>query len=296
MKHVIPSNVIDAAQKAERKWKICASISLAQWALESGYGAHAPGNNPFGIKAVAGQPFIALRSREVAPDGHEYFQISNFRKFASIDEAFDLHGKLLACGKPYQAFKSLAMTDPIAYCHKLTLVYASDPTYGHVLEQIIEQNDLTQYDHKTELPAIVVASTTAVATATAAVVKAVPVHTLQIDWQLLAVGATGLTLGFGFALLWASILAYRQIKYEPLDIEQPEGLEEIEMAVRSEAQPLIDQITALVAKANSSNALQGQLDAANANIQDLQNQLAAAKQNDVDTDAAMAQALNPQPS
>ena len=61
-----PPDIIAAAREAQRKWKIPASISLAQWALESGWGRHMPpgSNNPFGMKARPGDPFVTVRTRE----------------------------------------------------------------------------------------------------------------------------------------------------------------------------------------------------------------------------------------
>ena len=49
----IPANIIAAAQAAQTQYRVPASVSVAQWAFESGWGAHAPGNNPFGIKTTA---------------------------------------------------------------------------------------------------------------------------------------------------------------------------------------------------------------------------------------------------
>ena len=98
-----PADIIAAACEAQRKWKIPASISLAQWALESGWGRHMPpgSNNPFGMKARAGDPFVTVRTREQDRDGHDYFIEAAFRKFGSIAEAFDAHGGLL--NKPVYA-------------------------------------------------------------------------------------------------------------------------------------------------------------------------------------------------
>ena len=60
-RHRIPSReVIVAAQKSQQRWGVRASISIGQWILESGWGKATPrgSNNPFGIKAAPGQPFV----------------------------------------------------------------------------------------------------------------------------------------------------------------------------------------------------------------------------------------------
>ena len=63
-----PPDVVAAARSAQAKWRVPASVSIAQYALESGWGKHIPpgSNNPFGIKALADQPHVT-----VATDGVE---------------------------------------------------------------------------------------------------------------------------------------------------------------------------------------------------------------------------------
>lgn len=137
--------VIDAARVARQKWGIPASISIAQWALESGWGKHvsAP-HNYFGMKALPGQPSVTVPTREVYK-GHSVIVQAAFRSFASDEEAFDAHGKLLATAGVYKNARS-KLPDPIAFAHALTGVYATDPKYGDLLESIIRGSNLTQYD------------------------------------------------------------------------------------------------------------------------------------------------------
>ena len=68
-----------------------------------------------------------------------------FRKFDSLAEAFDQHGKLLATGAPYQ--KAMALKDDAdAFADALTGVYATDPNYGTTLKYVIHTYDLTVHD------------------------------------------------------------------------------------------------------------------------------------------------------
>lgn len=142
----IPQPIIDAARAAQARWKIPASISLAQFGLESGWGVHTPPDsfNYFGIKALAGQPSVTVPTREVI-DGKSVTINAAFRKFTSPDEAFDLHAQLLATSAHYAMARN-ALPDPYAFANALTGVYATDPNYGHLLGQIIRGDDLTQYD------------------------------------------------------------------------------------------------------------------------------------------------------
>lgn len=141
-----PPELIAGAQASQKNTGIPASVTLAQWALESGWGKSMPegSNNPFGIKAAAGQDYVEAKTREVL-DGKEVFITARFRKFASISEAFDLHGQLLANGKAYAHARSL-LPDADNFADALTGTYATDPDYGKILKKIMKANNLYQYN------------------------------------------------------------------------------------------------------------------------------------------------------
>jgi len=143
---VFPSDVIDSAQASQTTWKIPASVTLAQWALESNWGQTMPdgSNNPFGMKAGAGQPFVEAQTCEVI-NGQTVTVTARFRKFASIGEAFDEHGRLLATALPYAHARTL-VNDPDAFAEALTGVYATDPNYGESLTGLMKTYNLYQYD------------------------------------------------------------------------------------------------------------------------------------------------------
>lgn len=137
---------IAGAQAAEAQWRIPASVTLAQWALESGWGAHMPlgSNNPFGIKAVPGQAMVLVSTREFEKE--KWVTISApFRKFSSLTQAFYAHAELLATRPQYEPARA-ALPSIEGFCNALTGVYATDPNYGHLLMQIINGSNLTQYD------------------------------------------------------------------------------------------------------------------------------------------------------
>lgn len=141
-----PADVIAAAQAAQRKWGVPAAVTIAQWALESGWGKHMPpgSNNPFGIKARPGEPSVTVRTREVV-HGASVYENAAFAKFASIADAFDRHGQLLATVPAYA--KARGLTDnPDEYANALTGVYATDPHYGSLLHAIMRGANLYQYD------------------------------------------------------------------------------------------------------------------------------------------------------
>jgi flagellum-specific peptidoglycan hydrolase FlgJ len=140
------SDVITAAQLAFVHWKIPASVSLAQYGLESGWGQHMPAasNNPFGIKAKPGEPCSSTLTREVI-HGQDVMIHAGFRMFASIGDAFDYHAELLATAGAYAHARSL-LPDVDAFCNALTGVYATDPKYGALLIQIINGSGLRRFD------------------------------------------------------------------------------------------------------------------------------------------------------
>jgi flagellum-specific peptidoglycan hydrolase FlgJ len=141
--------VIAAAQACAKKWKVPASVTIAQYGLESGWGEHEPpgSNNPFGMKAGAWAlpgTFVECDTTEVV-HGTSVSVTARFRKFDSIADAFDAHGKLLATAAPYaQAMRKVPNADDFA--DALTGVYATDPAYGAKLRALMRADNLYQYD------------------------------------------------------------------------------------------------------------------------------------------------------
>jgi flagellum-specific peptidoglycan hydrolase FlgJ len=139
-------DVIAAAQAAARKWGVPASVTLAQWADESAWGKDVPegSDNPFGIKAAPGQPFVTAATTEV--EGGKVVHVeARFRKFASIDAAFDAHGELLATDPRYRPAMAEAAS-PEAFARMLTGRYATDPAYGGKLIAIMNGSNLYRFD------------------------------------------------------------------------------------------------------------------------------------------------------
>ena len=143
---VFPPDVVAAAQASHGKWNIPASVTLAQWAVESYWGTAMPkdSNNPFGIKAVGDQPYVEAHTHEEI-NGKNVTIVARFRRFDSIADAFDQHGKLLATAKPYARARTFA-NNPDAFADALTGVYATDHRYGSILKSRMKQYNLYQYD------------------------------------------------------------------------------------------------------------------------------------------------------
>ncbi|KQT65866.1 MULTISPECIES: glycoside hydrolase family 73 protein [unclassified Aureimonas] len=142
----IATAIVDAAQASQRAWDIPASVCLAQFGLESAWGTRMPpgSNNPFGIKARAGEPFVAATTTEVR-NGRRERVIAKFRKFQNFDEAFDRHGRLLGSSRYYAKARE-HRRDPKEFAKALTGVYATDPAYGSKLIEIMDERNLYQFD------------------------------------------------------------------------------------------------------------------------------------------------------
>lgn len=139
------ASVIEAAQAAEKEAGIPASVTLAQWALESDFGRAMPlhSNNPFGIKAIAGQAFVEAWTHEVY-HGVTKRVLAKFAAFPSISAAFVAHAKIFYNGHYQRALENL--DNPDEFAESLTGVYATDPHYGTKLIGLMKKYNLYQYD------------------------------------------------------------------------------------------------------------------------------------------------------
>jgi flagellum-specific peptidoglycan hydrolase FlgJ len=135
-----------SAQDCQRKTGVPASITLAQAALESSWGAHAPGNNLFGIKADP-----SWTGMTVSFVTHEHLngkdvQISDkFRAYPSWLDSMVDHAKFLLANKRYAScFKA---TTGAGWAHAIAAAgYATDPDYEKKLLDIMRARNLQFYD------------------------------------------------------------------------------------------------------------------------------------------------------
>lgn len=123
------SKAIKLAQESESKYGVPASVTLAQYALESGYGTSflaRTKNNYFGMK-----------------NGSKGWQ-----SFNSMEDSFNAHGKLLS-GERYASKTANAKTVQ-DYVSGIAETYApssdGNNNYAGQIMQIINDNNLTQYD------------------------------------------------------------------------------------------------------------------------------------------------------
>ncbi|MBR8434891.1 glucosaminidase domain-containing protein [Burkholderia cenocepacia] len=130
------ADAIAASKESEARSGIPALVTFAQWAQESGWGKKMSGkNNPFGIKARAGEAGTDVVTHEVI-NGKRVKMVQRFADYDSLADAFSAHARLLANGKPYANARA-HRDDPFAFADALTGVYATDPKYGSKLKKIM---------------------------------------------------------------------------------------------------------------------------------------------------------------
>jgi len=140
-----------AAQAAERKWGVPASVTLAQWIFESTWGTSKlalQAINYFGIKYSHQQSpcmYVEFPSPEYV-DGKREVLMSLFAKYPSEEASFEDHARLLAISPRYR----LAMRQaghPDAFAERLAHSgYSTNPAYAEMLTGAMREYDLYQYD------------------------------------------------------------------------------------------------------------------------------------------------------
>lgn len=134
---------LPAARANEASHGVPALLTLAQAALESGWGKHAPGFNFFGIKADPswkGEKQI-LKTREVI-NGVTVWRDEPFRKYARPEDSFADHAAFLRRWPRYATV--FETTDPREAARRVAAAgYATDPNYAKSLIEIIGQIEKT---------------------------------------------------------------------------------------------------------------------------------------------------------
>lgn len=132
----------DLAIEQMLKYRIPASITLAQGVFESGAGYSdlaRKGNNHFGIKCHGWQ------GRKTYHDDDARNEC--FRAYDSPGQSYEDHSKFLVQSQRYRRLFSLKTTDYKGWAHGLKACgYATNPAYAKKLIDIIELYKLYKYD------------------------------------------------------------------------------------------------------------------------------------------------------
>ena len=132
----------DIAIEQMHKWKIPASITLAQGLFESGAGQSEltrKGNNHFGIKCHG------WTGRTIYHDDDRRNEC--FRAYRSAYESYEDHSRYLASSQRYRSLFRLKTTDYKGWARGLKAAgYATNPRYADKLIEIIQLYKLYRYD------------------------------------------------------------------------------------------------------------------------------------------------------
>lgn len=132
--------LLPAALESQRKYGIPAQLTLAQAALESGWGKHAIGGyNIFGIKGSGPAGSVVQSTREYTKTHIK----AAFAKFHNFYEAVSEHGQLFHNGSYDKAIAQYQKNGNIAgFVKNIAPVYATAPNYDRTLLGMIKHHDL----------------------------------------------------------------------------------------------------------------------------------------------------------
>lgn len=128
------------ALMSEKVTKVPALFSLAQSALETGWGGAVKGNNMFGIKdtdGVNGNEIEFLTTEYNSRTGIWIKIKQYFRKYKDPSESFIDHGDFLVKNKRYS--RAFQYIDPTKFAFEVSKAgYATDPLYYQKINSIIK--------------------------------------------------------------------------------------------------------------------------------------------------------------
>lgn len=145
----MPPDIIAAAQADQRRTGVPASVNMAQWMIEGGWGRHVPPDsyNYWGIKEPdPRKPRVKVWTNEKDPTTGKLKRVqAYFRKFASPEEGWAAHRELLSKDPRYA--KAMALThDPDAFVDAIANIYATAPNYAQAIKDAMRKNHLYQYN------------------------------------------------------------------------------------------------------------------------------------------------------
>lgn len=138
--------ILPAAQACQRTSGIPASFTMAQAALESGWGEKAPGCNLFGIKADKAWtgPVVFVATHEVIK-GVRVAITDKFRAYRTWGECLADRAEFFRKNPRYA--KCFNETTGHGWARAVAAAgYASDPKYADLLIAIMDGRNMTRFD------------------------------------------------------------------------------------------------------------------------------------------------------
>ena len=152
------NQIAPGAIASMKKHKVCASVTIAQAILESGWNSSTLSKahfNLFGVKADAGGkgPKAIMKTAEYTRNNEKYFIDAAFRKYANFAESIEDHALFLVNNSRY---RRNGLFDSLDYKKQTDALqragYATSPEYSKMLNTLIEQYKLDTYDKQQNYP------------------------------------------------------------------------------------------------------------------------------------------------
>jgi flagellum-specific peptidoglycan hydrolase FlgJ len=124
-----------------------AQLLIAQWAVESQWGAKPAGNaNYFGIKKAARHEMCCTVTTREVIHGKSVVQNLEFADYGSLEESCRDYAWLITKGSPYRAAWERYQNDHDlhALIAAVASTYATDPNYAHLAAAIAGQTNVAQ--------------------------------------------------------------------------------------------------------------------------------------------------------
>lgn len=150
------SQLKSPVQAVANKYKLYPSVMMAQAALESGWGTSqltTSANNYFGVKGSYNGQSVSMQTAEYDENGQLYYTKANFRKYPNAKASMTDNATLLRNGTSYNptiysgTWRENAKTYSDA-ANALTGTYATAPSYGGSLINLIKQYNMSSLDSR----------------------------------------------------------------------------------------------------------------------------------------------------
>lgn len=160
-----------AAVSCQKSLNVPAEVMVAQWAIESGWGKHSPGNNCFGIKLYPGAPRQLLKTREWFTDAElvKFLKLNDgraaelakpiqenangrklyivwdwFARFPDLAACFRKRALLFSVGRYERHLKAWQQDGDVEKLVKgIGPIYATDPRYAESVLRVIRMPEVT---------------------------------------------------------------------------------------------------------------------------------------------------------
>lgn len=149
MSKAIPQEVILAAQANQKTYGIAACLTIAQWALESGWGKYtAAAHNYFGQKNYpgSGYPYRVVSTGEEVK-GKDVTIKAAFIVYPSLAESFKHHcQRLSSTSGPYKSANKYLRNDWRKFLHEIAHIYSTSSQYESKILRLVKDYHMEQHN------------------------------------------------------------------------------------------------------------------------------------------------------